>query len=60
MNATTDELTAQELDQIVGGMTVSKLTDASSPLLMLSDPPPRSPAPPKSVDIFKFAQAFGS
>ena len=50
------ELTEAELEHVSGGLTISKVSDASSPNLLTTVG--TGPSPPKSIDVFQFVQAF--
>jgi hypothetical protein len=51
-----NQLRPEDLERVVGGLTVSKVSDASSPKLLATAGP--EPSPPKSIDVFQFVQAF--
>ena len=52
-----NELRDNDLERVVGGLTISKVSDASSSELLTGGDGPR-PSPPKSIDVFQFVQAF--
>jgi type VI protein secretion system component Hcp len=53
-----NELRPEDLERVVGGLTVSKVSDASSPKLLTTVGTGPEPSPPKSIDVFQFVQAF--
>jgi hypothetical protein len=49
----------RNLERVVGGMTISKVSDASSSTLFTKVVSGEPSPPPKSIDVWKFVQAFG-